>query len=376
MRSAVALSPEGFAMRRLIAAFTHVNARSPDKRRRGRILVTICFGVVALLLSVGMGLTLMQPSVGRFVNLGLAVLVFTAAGVLGRKGFVGVWSVCADRRQHDRRSQRCRPQPCITVQYVLPYRQRVARQCSSPPRQIWIVLGVCLAALAGVVTVVPPEIRATTSNFNLAAANLTVLLIVSAFISFIGSQSLSAALAAADDARQRAEEANRQLEIANVTLESRVEERTAELRRLADEQRAAAVQMEESLKAQQRLNQMIAELSAPVIPVTDDTLIIPLIGNIDSTRVYHLLNSALQSIEQTRARTLIIDITGVVVIDSHVAAALVQVAEAARLMGAETILAGIRPEVAQTLIGLGAPLAGLRTAATLQAALKPIRNGR
>jgi anti-anti-sigma factor len=147
------------------------------------------------------------------------------------------------------------------------------------------------------------------------------------------------------------------------------------LRRLADEQRAAVVQMEESLRAQQRLNQMIAELAVPVIPVTDDTLIIPLIGNIDSARVYHLLNSALQSIEQTRARTLIIDITGVAVIDSHVAAALVQVADAARLMGAETILAGIRPEVAQTLIGLDASLAGLRTAATLQAALKPIRNG-
>jgi len=68
---------------------------------------------------------------------------------------------------------------------------------------------------------------------------------------------------------------------------------------------------------------MIAELAVPLIPVTDDTLIIPLIGNIDSARMYHLLNSALQSIEQTHARTLIIDITDVAVIDSHVAAALV-----------------------------------------------------
>ncbi len=362
-------------MRRLIAALTYVNAHSPDKQRRGRILVTICFGVVALLLSVGIGLTLMQPSIGRFVNLGLAVLVFTAAGVLGRKGFVGAGAhvLIVVSMIGAVSGVVLNPASPFNMFYLIV--SVLLASVLLPPRQIWIVLGVCLAALAGVVTAAPPEIRATT-QLNLAAAHLSVLLIVSAFISFIGSQSLSAALAAADNARQRAEEANRQLEIANATLESRVEERTAELRRLADEQQAALARLEESLEAQQRLNQMIAELAVPVIPVTDDTLIIPLIGNIDSTRMYHLLNSALQSIEQTRARTLIIDITGVVVIDSHVAAALVQVAEAARLMGAETILAGIRPEVAQTLIGLGAPLAGLRTAATLQAALKPIRNGR
>ncbi|MGQ9829712.1 MAG: STAS domain-containing protein [Roseiflexus sp.] len=362
-------------MNRLLANLTHVDARTPDEQRRGRILVTICFGIVALLLSVGMGLTMLQPSVGRFVNLGLAIFVFSAAGVLGRKGFVSIGAYM------------------LIVVSIIGAGSGVILNLSSPfntfylivsvllasvllpPRQIWIVLGICLAALAGVMIMVPPETR-NISNLNPAIGHLTVLLIVGAFISFIGSQSLSAALAVADDARQRAEEANRQLEIANATLESRVAERTSELQRLADEQRAAVIRLEESLKAQQQLDRIIAELAVPVIPVTDDTLIIPLIGNIDSTRVYHLLNSALHSIEQSRARTLIIDITGVAVIDSHVAAALVRVAEAARLMGTETILAGIRPEVAQTLIGLGASLEGLRTAATLQSALKPIRNGR
>lgn len=362
-------------MRRLIAALTHVDAHSPDKRRRGRILVTICFGVVALLLSVGMGLTMLQPSVGRFVNLGLAILVFSTAGVLGRKGFVsvGAYILIVVSIIGAGSGVILNPSSPFNTFYLIV--SVLLASVLLPPRQIWIVLGICLATLAGVMIMVPPEIR-NISNLNLAIGHLTVLLIVGAFIAFIGSQSLSAALAAADDARQRAEEANRQLAIANATLEERVEERTAELRRLADEQRAAVLKMEESLKAQQHLNRIIAELAVPVIPVTDDTLIIPLIGNIDSTRVYHLLNSALQAIERTRARTLIIDITGVAVIDSQVAAALVQVAEAARLMGAETILAGIRPEVAQTLIGLGASLAGLRTAATLQAALKPIRNGR
>ncbi|MGQ9895379.1 MAG: STAS domain-containing protein [Roseiflexus sp.] len=360
-------------MNRLLANLTHVDARTPDEQRRGRILVTICFGIVALLLSVGMGLTMLQPSVGRFVNLGLAIFVFSAAGVLGRKGFVSIGAyMLIVVSIIGAGSGVILNSPLNTFYLIVSV---LLASVLLPPRQIWIVLGICLAALAGVMIMVPPETR-NISNLNPAIGHLTVLLIVGAFISFIGSQSLSAALAVADDARQRAEEANRQLEIANATLESRVAERTSELQRLADEQRAAVIRLEESLKAQQQLDRIIAELAVPVIPVTDDTLIIPLIGNIDSTRVYHLLNSALHSIEQSRARTLIIDITGVAVIDSHVAAALVQVAEAARLMGTETILAGIRPEVAQTLIGLGASLEGLRTAATLQSALKPIRNGR
>ncbi|MGQ9611715.1 STAS domain-containing protein [Chloroflexus sp.] len=358
-------------MKHLLVTLTHVAARTHDEQRRGRILVTICFGVTALLLSVGTGLTMMQPSVGRFVNLGLAILVFSAAGVLGRKGFVnaGSYMLILVSVIGAVSGVVLNPTSPFNTFYLIV--SVLLASVLLPPRQIWIVLGICLAALAGVLAMVPPEIR-DASYLNPARGHLTVLLIVSAFISFIGSQSLSAALTAADDARQRAEEASRQLEIVNATLESRVAERTLALQRLADEQRAAVIQLEESLKAQQQLNQIIAELAVPVIPVTDDILVIPLIGNIDSTRMHHLFQSALNAMKQSHARTLIIDITGVVLMDSQVAAALIQVAEAARLMGTRTILVGIRPEVAQTLVGLGATLEGLRTTATLQSALKDL----
>ena len=152
-------------MNRMIATLTHVNANSPDKQRRGRILVTICFGVVALLLSVGMGLTLMQPSVGRFVNLGLAVLVFTAAGVLGRKGFVGVgaYMLIVVSIIGAISGVILNPTSPFNTFYLIV--SVLLASVLLPPRQIWIVLGLCLAVLAGVIAMVPPEIR-TVANLK------------------------------------------------------------------------------------------------------------------------------------------------------------------------------------------------------------------
>lgn len=355
-------------MTSMLSSLIDVTARTPEERRRGRILVPLSLGVVALLLSVGMALTLLQPSAGRFINLGLATLVFASAALLGKKGFVttGAYILIVASGMGALSGVLLNPTSPFNLFYLLI--SVLLASVLLPPRQIWIILGLCLAGIAGVLSRVPAETR-TAINLDLALAHLTILLVISAFISFIGARSLSSALKAADEARRHAEEVGQQLSVANATLEARVEERTAAYRRLADEQRAAVAQLEESLKAQQHLNQMIAELTVPVIPVRDDTLVVPLIGSIDANRVQQLFTAALRSLEQTRARVLIIDVTGVAIIDSQVAAALIQVAQAARLMGAETILAGIRPEVAQTLISLGAGLNEMRTAATLQSAL-------
>ncbi|PMP85700.1 MAG: anti-anti-sigma factor, partial [Chloroflexus aggregans] len=141
------------------------------------------------------------------------------------------------------------------------------------------------------------------------------------------------------------------------------------LERLTAEQQATMAQLQAALAAQQQLNQQIINLSAPMIPINDETLVTPIIGQLDQTRIQQLLQAALTAIEQTNARVLVIDVTGVAIIDSHAAAGLLQVAQAARLMGTVTVLAGVRPEVAQTLVSLGADLSAIRTAATLQAAL-------
>jgi rsbT co-antagonist protein RsbR len=149
-------------------------------------------------------------------------------------------------------------------------------------------------------------------------------------------------------------------------LEQRVVERTAALEQALATQAAQAQALAASLAEQQRLNQTINDLSFPIIPVRNDTLVLPLIGVLSTPRANTLIETALKRLEETRARHLFIDVTGVAVIDTLVAQALLRLAAAARMLGATVTLVGIRPEVAQTLVSLGADLNELRIAATLQ----------
>jgi rsbT co-antagonist protein RsbR len=112
-----------------------------------------------------------------------------------------------------------------------------------------------------------------------------------------------------------------------------------------------------------------------VLPITPTTLIMPLVGTFDSARLRTVQERALHTIERTAARVLVLDITGVPVVDAEIAAGLVGVIRATRLLGAEVLLVGIRPEVAQTIVGLGLPLEGVRTAATLQDGLVGMLSG-
>lgn len=113
----------------------------------------------------------------------------------------------------------------------------------------------------------------------------------------------------------------------------------------------------------------LAELSTPLIPINQEIVVMPLIGSIDQARAGQILETLLEGITETRARTAILDITGVAVVDTRVADALLQAARAARMLGAQVILTGIRPEVAQTLVSLGTNLEGVVTRGTLQSGI-------
>lgn len=110
----------------------------------------------------------------------------------------------------------------------------------------------------------------------------------------------------------------------------------------------------------------LAEISTPLIPVSESTLVMPLIGAVDSRRVQQMMSALLDGIAESKARTVILDITGVPVVDTQVADAIFRAAQAVKLLGAQVILTGIRPEVAQTLVGLGIELHSLITLGRLQ----------
>jgi rsbT co-antagonist protein RsbR len=105
-----------------------------------------------------------------------------------------------------------------------------------------------------------------------------------------------------------------------------------------------------------RQQQELLELSTPVVKLWDGILALPLIGTLDSARTQVVMESLLQRIVDTGAEIAIIDITGVPTVDTLVAQHLLKTVAAARLMGADCIISGIRPQIAQTIVHLGVDL--------------------
>jgi rsbT co-antagonist protein RsbR len=123
-------------------------------------------------------------------------------------------------------------------------------------------------------------------------------------------------------------------------------------------------------KLMQKQRDEILELSTPVIEIWDKVLALPIIGTLDSQRAARLTESLLEKIAADEAEFVILDISGVPAIDTQVAHHLLKTVQGARLMGAESIVSGVRPETAQAMVHLGIEIGTLRSRATLRDALQ------
>ncbi|MFE6158183.1 STAS domain-containing protein [Streptomyces sp. NPDC056486] len=124
---------------------------------------------------------------------------------------------------------------------------------------------------------------------------------------------------------------------------------------------------EELISAQ---SEQLMELSTPVVRVWDGVIAVPLVGTLDSARTQVVMEKLLQALVDTGSEQAIIDITGVPAVDTQVAQHLLKTIVAARLMGAECTVSGIRPQIAQTIVALGIEFEGIVTKASLADALK------
>jgi rsbT co-antagonist protein RsbR len=209
---------------------------------------------------------------------------------------------------------------------------------------------------AGFASAQTPNIFSTIASFAVIAA------LIGLFVDNIG-RILRDSLAA-----QRTRE--RELEALSRRLETTVRERTADLEMALGSLEVRAAEQERLLAENDRQQRAIRELSVPVLPVSATTLVMPLVGALDGERLLVLQDRALEAIERVAARRLLLDITGVPLVDSYVAQGLIRTLQAARLLGTEVALVGVRPEVAQSIVGLGIDLTGMRTYADLQSALR------
>ena len=137
-------------------------------------------------------------------------------------------------------------------------------------------------------------------------------------------------------------------------------------RKQAEEALRRSITQEETIHAQAAA---LAELSTPLIPINDQVVVMPLVGGVDTRRAQDVMATLLHGVAASGAQVAILDITGVPVVDTQIANVLVQAAQSVKLLGAQAVLTGIRPEVAQTLVGLGVDLSGIVTHSTLQSGI-------
>ncbi|WP_437543968.1 AAA family ATPase [Sorangium sp. So ce367] len=175
----------------------------------------------------------------------------------------------------------------------------------------------------------------------------------------------------------KVEAASAELRRANEGLEGEVGRRTAELREANDRLARELVERERTETMRTALQEEIlrvkderlAEMSTPLIPISDRVVVMPLVGTVDPPRALQLMATALEGVQARGASVVIIDITGVKLVDTEVASLLIRTADALRLLGARAVLTGISPRVAQTLVAMGVDLGRMVTKQTLQSGI-------
>jgi rsbT co-antagonist protein RsbR len=171
------------------------------------------------------------------------------------------------------------------------------------------------------------------------------------------------------DTLLRAYGANENLTAIRLSLESQVEERTGALSRALEQAEGQREEQSRLLDQNLQQQQIIRNLSVPVLPLTERVLVMPLVGELDDQRIMLVFEQALEAVERSGAYWLIVDITGVPVIDTMVARGFISLSDAVHLLGGQVALVGIRPEVAQTIVSIGLDISAISTFSDLRSAL-------
>ncbi|NNJ11763.1 STAS domain-containing protein [Chloroflexales bacterium ZM16-3] len=144
---------------------------------------------------------------------------------------------------------------------------------------------------------------------------------------------------------------------------------TSELTEAQREQRRQNRQLQHALEEQRRMFETINELTVPAVPIWSHVLLLPMVGHMDSHRAEQITSQLLERVSREHAAYVILDISGISVVDTAVAQQLIQTAQALRLLGVQPILVGINPEIAQTIVNLGLELTGFVVHADLRSAM-------
>jgi rsbT co-antagonist protein RsbR len=237
-------------------------------------------------------------------------------------------------------------------------------------RPVWIIV-----ALVGVLTGMgviftmpsPAETAALRSAIFAVTGLMSLFTTLTGVLIGVGHAHLRRRL---HDEMKRADRAKIELQILNEELDLRVQMQTEALQQTLQELEQQTLHQDQLLKEIAGQREVIRELSLPILPVGREVLVAPLIGALDQERMQQLQSQVLKRVERIHARLLILDVTGVPIIDTHVARGLMNLVRGLRLLGANVALVGVRPEVAQTIVALGVHLRDVEVFSDLGSALQ------
>jgi len=239
--------------------------------------------------------------------------------------------------------------------------------------QVWLVTLMTLGSIGTLALLardLPPTILNDTSVYSLSS----MLIMIIAAVGFVGSRVTQRAISAATYAQRQTEQIAFALQREKDSLTERVQTRTADLAQALDEARQLTAEQARLLSENAQQRDVIRNLSVPVLPLDKGLLVIPVIGTLDRERLDDVRRQALGAIETYAAERVLLDITGVPVLDRTVAESLLGTIHAARLLGAEVTLVGIRPEVAEALVSLNLDTRTVQSYSSLQMALQITRS--
>jgi anti-anti-sigma factor len=238
-------------------------------------------------------------------------------------------------------------------------------------RLLWLTVGLTIISFCGIGLL--GQVAPTLVGYDAPRTILTIPSVVTAIliIGFLGL-AFDRFGSALRDALSTSLQRGHELEHVRESQELVIAERTTALQQALQSVEQREAHLVETLSELRASQQAVQELSAPVIPVLAGVLVAPLIGALDGARAATLTENLLKSVAQQHARYVIFDITGVPIVDTHVAQVLIQATSALRLLGAKVMLVGIRPEVAQTMVALNVDLGAVATYADLRDAIESL----
>ncbi|KPL84913.1 STAS domain-containing protein [Herpetosiphon geysericola] len=237
------------------------------------------------------------------------------------------------------------------------------------PRGLLVASAASFAALgllAGLTRDIPQSLPQNAEVYGLASTLLVIII----GLGYVGSRTTQQAIHAMNLAQQRSLELTATLQTERDQLSQRVAESTQELRQNLVNSQHLIEQQAQLLAENDQQRSTIRALSLPILPLHQQMLLVPLIGTFDQERLHDIQQQLLAAVGSYRAKILLLDLTGVAVLDYAGAAMLQRIVQASSLLGAVVAFIGVRPEAAQALVSMGNELDKVAVFRDLQAAIQ------